>query len=156
MLFLGVQSLRNDHGIGPHAIRPGLPRAPGKTGNGLMSSVWSQKNGEVLVIYFNDAKILDESRINQIHADLSDMVGRSEHGKIVLNFQNVGFMSSAMIGKLILIHKKCKADKLNVKLSNISANIMEVFKIMKLNKLFDIHPDEAQAVKAFEKAGWFG
>ncbi|MFO0870325.1 MAG: STAS domain-containing protein [Pirellulales bacterium] len=121
-----------------------------------MSSVWSQKNGEVLVIYFNDAKILDESRINQIHADLNDMVSKSEHGKVVLNFQNVAFMSSAMIGKLILIHKKCKADQVNIKLSNISPNIMEVFKIMKLNKLFDIHADEGTAVKAFEKSGWFG
>ena len=35
-------------------------------------------------------------------------------------------------------------------------NIMEVFKIMKLNKVFDIQTDEATAMKAFEKKGWFG
>lgn len=122
-----------------------------------MSSVWSQSNGEVLVVYFNDAKILDEVRINQIHADLKEMVSKAEHRKLVLNFQNVAFMSSAMIGKLILIHKQAKADQVDLKLSNISASIMEVFKIMKLNKLFQIFDDESQAVKSFEKkGGWFG
>lgn len=122
-----------------------------------MSSVWSQLNGDVLVVYFNDAKILDESKINQIHTDLGEMVGKAESQKLLLNFQNVAFMSSAMIGKLILIYKRCKGDQVDLKFSNISPNIMEVFKIMKLNKMFDMHDDEAKAIKAFEKKkGWFG
>jgi len=121
-----------------------------------MSSVWSQTNGDVLVVHFVDAKILDESRINQIHADLSEMVAKCEGRKLVLNFHHVAFMSSAMIGKLILIYKRCKTDQVDLKMCNISPNIMEVFKIMKLNKMFDLHADEATAVKAFEKkSGWF-
>ena len=74
------------------------------------SSIWSQTNGEVLVVYFADAKILDDARIQQIGKDLTEMVTKAEHQKMLLNFQNVGFMSSAMIGKLILLSKKCKAD----------------------------------------------
>ena len=33
---------------------------------------------------------------------------------------------------------------------------MEVFKITKLTKLFDIQADEAAALAAFEKRGFFG
>ena len=33
---------------------------------------------------------------------------------------------------------------------------MEVFKITKLNKLFDIQADEEKAVASFDKKGWFG
>ncbi len=120
------------------------------------SSLWSQTNGEVLVVYFSDSKILDDVRIQQIGKDLTDMVAKAEHSKMLLNFQNVGFMSSAMIGKLILLSKKCKTDGVDLKVCNIVPNIMEVFKIMKLNRLFDIHDDEANAIKAFEKKGWFG
>ena len=120
------------------------------------SSIWSQTNGEVLVVYFADAKILDDARIQQIGKDLTEMVTKAEHQKMLLNFQNVGFMSSAMIGKLILLSKKCKADAVDLRLCNIMPNIMEVFKIMKLNKVFDIQTDEAAALKAFEKKGWFG
>jgi hypothetical protein len=32
---------------------------------------------------------------------------------------------------------------------------MEVFKITRLNKIFDIQPDEATALAAFEKRGFF-
>ena len=39
---------------------------------------------------------------------------------------------------------------------NISSNVMDVFKITKLNKVFDIHPNEEKAVKAYAKKGWFG
>jgi anti-sigma B factor antagonist len=122
-----------------------------------MSSVWSQVNGDVLVVYFNDAKILDESKINQIHTELCEMVSKAESQKLLLNFQNVAFMSSAMIGKLILVYKKCKTDQVDLKFSNISPNIMEVFKIMKLNKMFEMHEDEGKALKSYEKKkGWFG
>lgn len=120
------------------------------------TSIWSQTNGEVLIVYFADAKILDDARIQQIGKDLTEMVTKAEHQKMLLNFQNVGFMSSAMIGKLILLSKKCKADAVDLRLCNIMPNIMEVFKIMKLNKVFDIQTDEATAMKAFEKKGWFG
>ena len=124
--------------------------------NMTTTSLWSQTNGEVLVVYFSDAKILDDARIQQIGKDLTEMVSKAEAGKMLLNFQNVGFMSSAMIGKLILLSKKCKTDKVDLKFCNIAPNIMEVFKIMKLNKVFDIHPDESNAIKAYEKKGWFG
>jgi anti-sigma B factor antagonist len=33
---------------------------------------------------------------------------------------------------------------------------MEVFKITKLNKLFDIHKTEEKAIESFDKKGWFG
>ena len=63
---------------------------------------------------------------------------------------------SAMIGKVILLNKKCKTDNVNLKLSNISPNVMEVFKIMRLNKVLSIYGDEAKAIAAFDKKGWFG
>jgi anti-sigma B factor antagonist len=43
-----------------------------------------------------------------------------------------------------------------LKLSDISGNVSEVFKIMKLNKVFEIYKTEEKAIKAFDKKGWFG
>ena len=122
-----------------------------------MSSLKSQEIEDVLVVYFTDAKILDEARIQQIGKELMEMAASaSTSKKMVLNFQGVQFMSSAMIGKLVLLNKKCKAAEINLKLCQISANVLEVFKITRLNKVFDIHPDEEKAVKSFSKKGWFG
>jgi len=123
-----------------------------------MSSLKSQEIEDVLVVYFTDAKILDEARIAQIGKELMDMAtSAATNKKMVLNFQGVQFMSSAMIGKLVLLNKKCKTDEVILKLCNISANVLEVFKITRLNKVFDIYPDEDKAVKSFKKGGgWFG
>lgn len=121
-----------------------------------MSTLRSEEKGEVLVVYFTEAKILDEARITQIGKDLMEAVTRATNAKMVLNFQGVAFMSSAMIGKVILLNKKCKTDNVNLKLCNISPNVMEVFKIMRLNKVLSIYDDEAKAIAAFDKKGWFG
>ena len=81
-----------------------------------MSSLKSQEVEDVLVVYFTDAKILDEARIAQIGKELMEMAASASNSKkMVLNFQGVQFMSSAMIGKLVLLNKKCKTDNVNLK-----------------------------------------
>ncbi len=121
-----------------------------------MSSIRAEESGDVTVIYFNENKILDEAKIQQIHSELNEKLGDVRAGKLLLNFANVTFMSSAMIGKIILLNKKCKGADIKFKLCNISDNVMEVFKLMRLNKVLDIQADEEKALASFEKKGWFG
>jgi anti-sigma B factor antagonist len=76
-------------------------------------------------------------------------VEEGEKTRLLLNFQQVEFLSSAALGKLITLDKKVKARGGKMKLSNIRPEIYEVFAITKLNKLFDIKDDEADALAAF-------
>jgi anti-sigma B factor antagonist len=76
--------------------------------------------------------------------------------RVILDFQKVQYMSSAMLGKLVTIGNKCKEYKAQLKLSSIDPEIRKVFQITKLDKMFDIEPNEAAARKAFAKRGWFG
>ena len=116
-----------------------------------------QETDGVVVVGFNDAKILDEAKIQKIGAELIEAATNAAAGKkMLLNFSGVGFMSSAMIGKLVLLNKKCKTDGIALKLSDISGNVSEVFKIMKLNKVFEIYKTEEKALNSFDKKGWFG
>ena len=69
--------------------------------------------------------------------------------KLLLNFSTVDFLSSAALGKLITLDKKMKAHGGTLKLSNIRPEIYEVFTITRLNRLFDIKDDEADALAAF-------
>lgn len=121
-----------------------------------MSALRSEEIGEVLVVYFSDAKILDEAKIQQIGKELMEQAANATNKKLLLNFEAVSFMSSAMIGKLILVNKKCKTDKIALKMCNISDNVMEVFKLMRLNKILDLQADEEKALASFDKKGWFG
>ncbi|HEV3341015.1 MAG TPA: STAS domain-containing protein [Pirellulales bacterium] len=105
--------------------------------------------GDVTVVRFVDRKILDEASIQELGTELFQLVEQENRGKLVLNFTKVDFLSSAALGKLITLDKKVKARSGKLKLSNIRPEIYEVFAITKLNKLFDIKDDEADALAAF-------
>ncbi len=122
-----------------------------------MASLRTQETDGVLVVYFTETKILDESKIQKIGTELIAAADKAAADKrLLLNFTGVGFMSSAMIGKLVLLNKKCKTDDIALKLCGIAGNVSEVFKIMKLNKIFQIYKTEEKALKSFDKKGWFG
>jgi anti-sigma B factor antagonist len=122
-----------------------------------MANLMSQKNGEVLVVYFNDARILDAAEIDQIKGDTVELIGKAEDGKMLLNFQEVRFMSSAMLGALVTINKTCKAAEVRLKLSNIATDLMQCFTLTGLDKLFEIYDDESDAMAAFaRKRGFWG
>lgn len=121
-----------------------------------MADLMSQKNGDVLIVYFTDARMVDQSKIEGVGKELMEFAGKCEGGKLLLNFEGVRFMGSAMLGKLVALNKKCSADNCALKLCSISADIMEVFKLTRLDKVLKIYSDEPKALSAFERKGWFG
>src|SRR6266702_6832655 len=91
--------------------------------------------GEVTVVNFVDKKILDEQNIQIIGEQLFDLVDNQGKKKILLNFGNVEYMSSAALGKLITLNKKVQTAGGRLVLCNIDPQIREVFEITKLDKL---------------------
>lgn len=96
----------------------------------------------VLVLGFPESKILDEAKIQSIGKELTASLAKVKNGRIVLDFDGVEFMSSAMIGKLVLMHRKCKASSVQLQVARLSDNIMQVFKVTRLDKLFTFYPDD--------------
>ncbi len=105
--------------------------------------------GDVSVVRFVDRKILDEANIQELGQELFQLIEEDDRKNLLLNFSSVEFLSSAALGKLITLDKKVKAHNGKLKLSNIRPEIYEVFAITKLNKLFDIKDDEADALASF-------
>jgi anti-sigma B factor antagonist len=105
--------------------------------------------GDVTVVTFVDKKILDEQNIQIIGDQLFDLVDNQGRKKILLNFGNVEFLSSAALGKLITMNKKVQAAGGKLIMCKIAREIMEVFEITKLDKLFKIYKDEQTALQAF-------
>lgn len=105
--------------------------------------------GEVTVVNFVDKKILDEQNIQIIGEQLFDLVDNQAKKKILLNFSNVEFLSSAALGKLITMNKKVQQAGGKLVMCNIAKEILEVFEITKLDKLFKIFKDEQTALQAF-------
>src|SRR5438067_10734462 len=105
--------------------------------------------GDVTVVNFIDKKILDEQNIQLIGEQLFRLVDELGRRKLLLNFGNVEYMSSAALGKLITLNKKVQAAGGRLILCNIDPQIREVFEITKLDKLFDIRNEEQEALQMF-------
>lgn len=103
----------------------------------------------VSVVEFADRKILEELSIQEIQDELDHLVESEPGIKLLLNFQNVDHLSSAALGVLITLNKRVKEQNGSLKLSDINRQIFEVFKITRLNKVFDIHETADQAMASF-------
>ncbi|MHB8899527.1 MAG: STAS domain-containing protein [Thermoguttaceae bacterium] len=105
--------------------------------------------GDVTVVHFRDQKIIEDLGIQELGQELFQLVEVRNCRKIVLNFSAVDFLSSAALGKLITLDKKMKSKAGKLKLCNIRPEIYEVFAITRLNRLFDIKDEEADALAGF-------
>ena len=104
------------------------------------------ESSKVSVIRFKDQKIIDPQAIQELGQELFDLIERDDRKKLVLNFSNVEFLSSAALGKLITFEKKAKTQDAELILTNISPEIFQVFTITNLDKLFQIKDSEADAL----------
>lgn len=105
--------------------------------------------GDVTIARFIDKKILDETNIQIIGNQLFGLVEEDGRKRIILDFSNVEYLSSAALGKLITLEKKVKAAGGKLRLCSIRPDIYEVFAITKLNQVFDIKDDQDQAQEGF-------
>lgn len=99
------------------------------------------------VITFIDKKILEEKDIQVLQESIMSVIEQAERIKLILDFCNVRFLSSAVLGLLIRISKKVYEQDGQLKLCNINPRIYEIFKITRLTKIFDIYDDIESATK---------
>ncbi|MBN2312479.1 MAG: STAS domain-containing protein [Sedimentisphaerales bacterium] len=93
---------------------------------------------DVTFVTFLDERIVDEEHIRQIKNALDPVIEQNQEGKLVLNFSNVNFMTSALLGLLVRIHKNVCELNGQVQLSNLDADLYRIFEITKLTQVFDI------------------
>lgn len=114
----------------------------------------STKDG-ILTVQIQDERLVDPAQLTRLFEDIDHALGKNSEDRVVLDFAPVGFMASAALGKLVQLNKKAAEYKVKLKLCGIDPQIYEVFKITRLNKVFDIESDEAAARKSFNKWGIF-
>ncbi len=107
------------------------------------------REGDVSVIRFADRKILEEVPIAEIGEYLTALVDSEAGIKLLLDFSNVEHLSSAVLSMLINLNKKVHEQGGKLKMANIKPQIYEVFKITRLNTLFDIHETTAKAKASY-------
>ncbi|MFZ4638025.1 MAG: STAS domain-containing protein [Pirellulales bacterium] len=107
------------------------------------------KKGDIHLVLFKDKKILDDTVLDEIRTEMTQLIGKASGPDVLLDFSNVEFMSSAMLGLLGQLHRKISTGHGRLKMCGIRPEILTVFKITNLDKLFSIHKDAPTALPTF-------
>lgn len=110
-------------------------------------SVTQQK--DIRVVEFTNNRILDEANIAEIGQTLAYLIEERTNPKLILDFSAVDHLSSAALGMLINANNKIREANGQLRLTNIKPQILEVFVITRLNKLFRILPNRSDALASF-------
>ncbi|MFP4052612.1 MAG: STAS domain-containing protein [Phycisphaerae bacterium] len=115
-----------------------MPETPG--------SLEIRRNDDLTIIKFTERKILDEITITRIGEHLHTLVAKSPEPLFVLEFHNVTHMSSSALGMLITLLKRVREKGGQLRLAGIQPAILEVFRITRLNEVFDIYETTEEAM----------
>lgn len=100
------------------------------------------------VATLTDKKILEAIDIQALENSIIPLVESKQSINLVLDFSNVEFLSSSALGLLIRVSKKIYESNGQLRLCGIADSIMQIFKITRLDKIFQIYPDRQDALES--------
>ncbi len=93
---------------------------------------------DVTIVTFTEERIVDEEQIRELQESFEPSIEKNKDKELILNFINVKFMTSALLGLLVRIHKNVCELGGHLRLSNLDSNLRKVFEITQLTKVFEI------------------
>ena len=105
--------------------------------------------GDVSVVGFVEARITEELNIQTVGDELLQLVEELGRRKLLLDFSNVIFLSSGVLGKLSVLHYRLQAVQGKVVLCGIRPDLATPFRITKLDRTLTIVPDRAVGLQSF-------
>jgi anti-anti-sigma factor len=110
-----------------------------------------KKVADVTIATTLDMKLNDDLSIQEWGDQLIALFDDAASKKLLVSFERVLFMSSSALRALITLNKKAKEVKAALVLCGIDDNIMEAFRITRLDSVFLIKKNEDEGIRAFEK-----
>jgi anti-sigma B factor antagonist len=98
----------------------------------------------VTVVQFVDSKVVIEAG-----DQLTRLVDVDGHRRLLLNFENIRFLSSAGLAVLVSLKRKVDAAGGTLKFCCANPDLLELFRITRLDLLFAIHENEPGALETF-------
>lgn len=104
----------------------------------------------------NDVTIVSFVDTNRFNALITDSVKEklkalfaSPNTKLILDLSNIQFIDSSGFGVFLSIMKTANNSYGFFKISNISEEVMELFKLLQLHNVFEIYNKREDALKSF-------
>ena len=102
--------------------------------------------GQVVIATLTDERILDEEQLQSLEVSFLPLIKQTPGIQLIISFENVKFLTSSVLGLLIRISKNVYEQDGTLRLCSIEPKIQDVFRITRLDKIFDIEPSVDDAM----------
>ena len=114
------------------------------------SSLLVREDSGITIIGFGGSTLIDAEYIEQIAGDLYKLIDKQKANRLVLDFSNVKFLASRMLGVLLTVKKKSESKKGGLALCAVREDLVKVFAVTNLDRTFSFFEDQATALAHFQ------
>ena len=113
----------------------------------MSAIVKTRQIGGVAVVDVSGRITLGEGS-SSVRDSLRELIGKGEK-KILLNLSDVSYIDSSGIGELVSAYTTISNQGGTLKLVGLTKRVKDLLQITKLYTVFDVHEDEAHAIRSF-------
>jgi anti-sigma B factor antagonist len=117
----------------------------------MQDKIEINRTQDVALVRFGLSSICAGNDVDEISQTLRSYVSRNHPPTIVIDFTNVRFFSSQVLGLLVDLWKKLKTFGGLLIISGIDPQLYRVFRITNLDKIFSFAPDSQAALDMISK-----
>jgi anti-sigma B factor antagonist len=114
-------------------------------GNIIMQIDAKKENDVIVVVVEGD---LDINTSPDLRDKFEELIGQGEN-QYVIDLAGVPFVDSSGIAALVSLFKRVRIGAGDVKLCGIQAEVLKIFELTRLNRVFQIFDSRADAVASF-------
>lgn len=107
--------------------------------------------GDVTVATFTRPTIRDEGPVRLIDEQLAGLIRGREGPRLLLDFSQVEYLSSALLGKLAGFGAGIIKAGGRLALCGLRPEIYRLFEVTRLDRKFEMYPDRQQAVQSLAR-----
>jgi anti-anti-sigma factor len=110
---------------------------------------WKDVDGVAVVNFVDSGLMFESSLVQEIGEELQSLVIAQGRKRILLDFNKVQYLSSAMLGQLARLTMEITKAQGQLKITGLGPVLRDMFRIGHFEPRFAIYEDEASALKAF-------
>jgi len=99
------------------------------------------------VIYFAPSVIREQADVDKVAEEIQEIVRDYPFRIMVLNFARVKTLSSSFLGKIVKLNNELKARNRKLRVCELSEEVANCFKLLKLQKVIPVYKTEEKALK---------
>ena len=109
----------------------------------------TEQIGDITIVRFPSLCELAGEIVPRLGEQLFDLIDHGKHTQLLMNLHNVSGIDSAMIGKVVGLHRRALAAGGRLALCQIPAELNEILQTVKLGSVMGFYRDEEEALRTF-------